>query len=127
MPPGWESVENAVSLITGRKYSENTIGFRSELSLEADWLYVEVERSKSAQSAVLDQRLFPGSAEYKVQEYGKNGYLVRSRFIGRVTWTEWRSVYYIEYNNQLYIITFKNPRTEKRVFVSIDGYGKVNH
>ena len=81
MPQGWQVVNEPVSLITGQKYSKNTIGFRNEFSLNAGWVYVEVSKGENAFVAVGDIRLSPHSEEYKVQEYGKSGYELISKAV----------------------------------------------
>jgi len=122
MPKSWEVVENPVHWITGSPL-KNTVGFRSELSLEADWVDVEVRTGESAYSAV--GKLYqPANTESKLYEYGKNGYVHETRWLGDKSW---RMSYYIEYNNRLYVITFNTKETSKKVYVSIDGYGKVNY
>ncbi|MBI2304373.1 MAG: hypothetical protein HYU86_06460 [Chloroflexi bacterium] len=124
MPKSWEVVENPVHSITGRPL-KNTVGFRSELSLEADWLDVEVRTNESAYSAV--SNLYqPSNTESKLYEYGKNGYVHETRWLG-IGEKSWRISYYIGYNKRLYVITFNTKETRQKAYVSIDGYGKVNY
>ncbi len=123
MPQSWEVVDKPVD-ITGEP-KENTIGFRSELSPGADWVRVKVKPGESAYSAVTSIPVIP-NISLKVYEYGKNGYVVESRLL-LVPSDDWRITYYIEYNDNLYKITFDKESTAKKVYVSIDGYGKVNH
>jgi len=59
-------VENPAD-ITG-KPEENTVGFRSELSPGADWVYVKVISGKSAYSEVT-RPIIPPNAEYRLYEY----------------------------------------------------------
>lgn len=121
MPASWEVVEKPVHWITGTPL-KNTVGFRSELSLEADWVNVEIRTGESAYSAISKLRLT--SDWSRVYEYGKNGYVHETRLFPEKSS---RITYYIEHNNRLYVITFNKEKTCKKVYVSIDGYGKVNY
>jgi len=121
MPASWEVVEKPVHWITGTPL-KNTVGFRSELSLKANWAYVEVRAGESAYSAISKLRLTGDWS--RVYEYGKNGYVHETRLFPEKSYT---IAYYIEYKNQLYVITFDKEETHKKVYVSIDGYGKVNY
>ena len=126
MPKNWEVMDKSVDLITGAKLPKNTVGFCSELSRIADSVYVEVMPGKSALSAVTEEYLVPNT-EYKVHEYGKGNYIVYRRFASGPSWSSWRITYYIYYNRFLYEITFNEDGTRKKVYVSVDGYGKVNY
>ena len=120
MPTSWEIVEKPVHWITGTLL-KNTVGFRSELSPKAQWVSVEVEESPSWW--IYDESL--GLGEYKVQEYGKSGYLVKYR--RSPLEKKWMVIYHIKHNRSHYEITFDTEKTCKKVYVSIDGYGKVNY
>ena len=61
MPEGWEVVENPVYFVTGDPYGDNAVGFRSKLSPDADWIYVEVKESNTTLTWVPETKLFPQS------------------------------------------------------------------
>ena len=126
MPEGWEVVENPVYFVTGDPYGDNAVGFRSKLSPDADWIYVEVKESNTILTWVPETKLFPQS-EYKVFDYGKNGIYLETRRRDGASWSKWRLTYYIQYDGRLYTVTFNTKAAQKRAFVSIDGYGKVNY
>lgn len=123
MPDGWEVIEQPADSIT-LQVMDNTVGFRSELSSTADWVYVEVIPGKSASSAISEIHSV-ANTETRVYEYGKNGYVYEWRWLLGES-RNWGIVYYIDYNERLYEISFNEEGTCNKVHVSIDGYGKVN-
>lgn len=123
MPNNWVVIEEPRNII-GYKL-EDTIGFQSELSRDADWVYVRVE-SVNVWWDLGDVRFYDGN-EYKIHKYGDNGYIVESRSFSTLSDRKWKVIYYIKHERKLYTITFNDKGTPKKIYVAIDGYGKVNY
>ena len=135
MPIDWTFVEN-----TSPEQEGDTVQFHAPIPPDiqgvvlvdedergVDRVSVQVTKGKRARDALRDTKLLPGS-EFKTYEYGDNGYLVEYRWIRLLspTWIDWRVTYHIDHDGRLYTVTFKKKSTRKKVYVSIDGYGKVN-
>lgn len=123
MPKNWVVIEEPRNILG--HILEDTIGFQSELSRDADWVHVEVKTADLGWD-IGDVRFSDGN-EYKIHKYGENGYLVENRSLSTVSDRKWKLIYYIEHDKKLYTITFNDNGTSKKVFVTIDGYGKVNY
>jgi hypothetical protein len=125
MPKSWVVDEQPYQGIPG-EHLQNAVLFGSEESFPEDWVEVAVIPGKSASSAIIEQHLGLNT-EYKVHEYGKDGYVLYVRVPSAGGWSNWIVVYYIEQDGFLYHIKFNEEGTQKKAYVSIDGYGKVNY
>lgn len=123
MPKNWVVIEEPRNIVGHRL--EDTIGFQSELSLDADWVHVGV-KSVDVWWDIGDVRFSDGN-EYKIHKYGENGYIVERRSLSTLSDRKWKVTYYIKHDRKLYTITFNDKGTPKKVYVAIDGYGKVNY
>lgn len=138
IPLGWRIVEQPASRTEGGTRSKSDkVHFREGPALSSPWVEVEVMTGKTAEAAIADQWSVMADAAYasdhviyqtKTKFYWKSRYVVGEPGGALApSWTDWYGHYYVEHDGRLYIVTFKPESLDKRVVVSLDGWGRVNN